>query len=252
MLSIFSCKKINNDPLLKNSKCPLISVDGPSGNLRNIEWLGSKVIRVFNKDSVPTIFVFRYNSKNLAESMEISTDKLNDKYFIKFTYNDKNTITKSSTTLNGFPMMSNEFFYNESNTLSSINTTIDIFGKKITGKTRVEYLNKNVNKVYNSIGGETESVVFSGEKYDTKIQFLPEIYKVAALGFVGISNNYFSYFGENNMTQGKFAGETGKLDQLTTINYVYDSKGLPKQSESISTRNGRKKVEICSYSFGCK
>jgi hypothetical protein len=248
----FSCRKNKDVVAIQNAKCPLMAVDGPTGNLRKFEWVGAKLIRIYSKDSIPTIVVFKYNNKNLAESMEITTENSVEKYNIKFTYNDKNIVTKSNVSLNGFPFMTNEFLYNEINNLASIKTTVEIFGRKVSGKTRIEYANKNVSKVYSAIDGELETLAYVGEKYDDKLQYLPEAYRTAALGFVGISNSFFSYFGENNMTKGKFYNESGRVDQETTIAYIYDNKGLPKQSESISLKGGRKKVEVCSYSFGCK
>jgi hypothetical protein len=249
---IFSCKKKKNDPAVQNSKCPLLSVDSPAGNIRNYEWVGSKLVRVFSKDSIPTVVVFRYNNKNLAESMEITTETSAEKYLVKFIYGSDNIITKSTVTINGIQFMSNEFLYNENDKLSSIKTTVELFGRKVTGKTRLEYANNNVAKVYSSINEELETLAFSGEKYDTKKQFFPEVYKTAALGFVGIANNFFSYFGENNMISGKVYNEKGKVDQETQIDYLYNNSGLPIQSETVSTRNGKKSVEVCSYSFDCK
>ncbi len=254
LLSIisFSCRKNKDVVAIQNAKCPLMAIDGPTGNVRKLEWVGAKLIRIYSRDSIASTVIFKYNTKNQAESMEIVADGSVEKYQIKFTYNDKNTIIKSNVSLNGFPFMTNEFLYNEINNLSSIKTSVEIFGRKIGGKTRIEYANKNVAKVYTAIDGDLESLAYVGEKYDDKIQYLPEVYKVAALGFVGISNSFFSYFGQNNMTKAKFYNENGKVDQETTINYIYDNKGLPKQSESISIKGGIKKVENCSYSFGCK
>lgn len=248
----FSCKKKKADPSAQNAKCPLLSMDGPTGNIRNYEWVGSKLVRVFSRDSIPTVVVFRYNNKNLAESMEITTENSAEKYLVKFIYGTENIITKSNVSINGIQFMTNEFVYNENNKLSSIKTTVELFGRKVSGKTRLEYANDNVSKVYSSINDELETLSFTGEKYDTKKQFYPEVYKTAALGFVGIANNFFSYFGENNMISGKVYNEKGKVDQETQIDYLYNNSGLPIQSETVSVRNGKKSVEVCSYSFDCK
>lgn len=249
---IFSCKKKNNNPASQNTKCPLLSIDGPTGNIRNYEWVGSKLIRVFSKDSIPTVVIFRYNNKNLAESMEITTEASSEKYIVKFDYGSNNIITKSNVSINGIQFMTNEFSYNEKNNLSSIKTTVELFGRKVSGKTRLEYANNNVAKVYSSINDELETLAFVGEKYDDKKQFFPDVYKTAALGFVGIANNFFSYFGENNMISGKVYNDKGKIDQETQIDYLYNNSGLPIQSETVSLRNGRTSVEVCSYSFDCK
>ncbi|MCF8324570.1 MAG: hypothetical protein K9I84_06385 [Leadbetterella sp.] len=249
---IFSCKKKKADPSAQNTKCPLVSMDGPSGNIRNYEWVGSKLVRVFSRDSIPTVVVFRYNNKNLAESMEITTENSAEKYIVKFVYGTDNIITKSNVSINGIQFMTNEFVYNENNKLSSIKTTVELFGRKVSGKTRLEYTSENVSKVYSSINDELEILAFTGEKYDTKKQFYPEVYKTAALGFVGIANNFFSYFGENNMISGKVYNDKGKVDQETQIDYLYNNSGLPIQSETVSVRNGKKSVEVCSYSFNCK
>lgn len=252
LFGIFSCKKKNSDPYVQNVQCPLMSVDGPKGNIRNYEWVGSKLIRVYSKDSIPTTIVFKYNNKNLAESMEISTSSTSEKYIVNFVYGDKNIITGSKVELNGIQFMTNEFSYNENQTLTSIKTTVSLFGRKSEGKTRLVYDKGNVAKVYSAIDGDIETLAFSGESYDTKLQFLPEVYKTAALGFVGIANNFFSYFGTNNMIQGKVYDGNGRLDQETKIQYIYTKNGLPLQSETSSTKNGKTKLEICSYVFGCK
>jgi hypothetical protein len=98
------------------------------------------------------------------------------------------------------------------------------------------YKAKNVSEVYSSIDGETEKVAFIGEKYDDKAQFHPAAYKTTALGFVGIANNFFSFFGENNLVTGKIYNE--KVDQKTDIKYSYDKKGLPLSSEITTEKNG--------------
>lgn len=248
----YSCRKKKSEIASQDLKCPLMSVDSPSGNIRNYEWLGSKLIRVFSRDSIPTIIIFKYNNKNLAESMEITTESSKEKYVVKFEYGANNIILKSNVSINGFKFMTNDFNYNENNRLGSVITTVEMFGRKASGKTRIEYVNNNVSKVFSSIDNEVEKIAFVGEKYDTKKQYLPEVYKTAALGFVGIANNFFAYFGDNNMVKGKVYDEKGKIDQETDISYLYDKNGLPTQSETTSLRNGRKIVETCSYSFGCK
>jgi hypothetical protein len=184
--------------------------------------------------------------------MEITTENSKEKYVVKFEYGANNIILKSNVSINGFKFMTNDFNYNENNRLGSVITTVEMFGKKVIGKTRIEYINNNVSKVFSSIDNEVEKIAFVGEKYDTKKQYLPEVYKTAALGFVGIANNFFAYFGDNNMVKGKVYDEKGKIDQETEINYLYNKNGLPTQSETTSLRNGRKIVETCSYSFGCK
>lgn len=249
---VFSCKKKNASPTSANVQCPLMKVDGPKGNIRNYEWVGNKLVRVFSNDSIPTTLVFRYNNKNLAETMEVITENSSEKYLVTFQYGDKNSITKSLVTLNGIQFMTNEFSYNEKYAVTSIKTTVELFGRKVTGKTRIEYTNNNVSKVYSAIGDDLETLAFTGDKYDNKLQFCPEVYKTAALGFVGIANNFFSYFGENNMIEGKVYDGKGRVDQQTQINYVYNTSGLPVQSETISLKNGKSKLEVNSYQFGCK
>jgi hypothetical protein len=249
---IFSCKRRNASPADANVKCPLMEVNGPKGNIRNYEWVGAKLVRVFSKDSIPTTMIFRYNNKNLAESMEIIPEGSNEKYLVRFQYGDKNLIVKSFVSINGIQFMTNDFSYNENQDLSSINTQVNLFGRKTSGKTRLVYENNNVSKVYSAIDNDLEVLAFSGEEYDDKIQFFPEVYKTAALGFVGIANNFFSYFGKNNMIKGKIYDANGRVDQETQIDYLYARNGLPLQSETISLVRGKRKTEICSYNFGCK
>jgi hypothetical protein len=250
-LFIVSCKKNKTVPPPTYSKCPIISIETPKEKVKTFEWVSNRLVRMYLKDSIETSVVFKYNTKNLVDIMEIQSLKSLEKYVVKFTYNEKNQVVKSNTSLSGFEFMSNDFLYNTDGNISSINTTVDFFGQKVKGKTRLLYTNKNVSKVYSSIDNESETLSFSGDAYDDKPQYLPDQYKIAAMGFVGLSNSYFSYFGNNNMTKCKIY-YNGKLDQETNIAYLYDNKGLPKQSESVTTRTGDKTVEIYGYSFGCK
>jgi hypothetical protein len=254
LLSVWSCKKKAATPSITNGAkvCPLLSIDSPKGNVQNYEWVGEKLIRVYSKDSIPTILVFRYNAKNLPDKMEIITENSVDKYIVNFEYGLKNTVARSFVSLNGLQFMTNEFNYDENYRLGSVNTTVELFGRKVGGKTRLEYSDENVAKVFTSIDSEPEVLSFAGEKYDTKAQFSPEAYKVAALGFVGIANNFFSFFGKNNLLEGKVFDENGKLDQETKITYKYSTKGLPTESETVSTNGGVQKVSKNSYQFACK
>lgn len=253
VMTVFSCRKKDNDPMAgSGSKCPLLSVSGIKGSIREYEWVASRLIRVYSKDSIPTTLLFRYNTKNLPEKMEIQTGTSTSKYIITFLYDDKNKVVMTKTSLSGVEFMHNDFLYNSENNIASITTSVELFGKKVSGKTRIEYNGDNVSKVYSSIDNDQESLAFWGEKYDDKKQFCPEVYKYAAMGFVGIANNFFSFFGENNMLEGRIYDGKGRIDQKTTISYLYNKDGLPTKSETTMERNNKISSETNSYIFACK
>ena len=250
VIFVVSCRHKDADPVA-GAACPLLSVSGNKGNIREYEWVANKLIRVYSKDSIPTTLVFKYNAKNYPEKMEIQTDNSTSKYIVTFIYDDKNKVVETKTALAGVEFMHNNFLYNGSN-IASVTTSVELFGKKVSGKTRIEYSGDNVSKVYSSIDNDQESLAFWGEKYDEKSQFCPEVYRYAAMGFVGIANNFFSFFGKNNMIEGKIYDGKGRIDQKTTISYLYNKNGLPVQSETILERNNKQTTETNSYIFACK
>jgi hypothetical protein len=128
---------------------------------------------------------------------------------------------------------------------------VNLFGSSISGNTRLVYKNKNISEVYTTIDGEPEKLAFVGEKYDNKPQFHPSAYKTAALGFVGIANNFFSFFGENNLLNGTLYDENGKVDQKSIIEYTYGANGLPTSSKSTTEKNGKSSIQAVIYEFKC-
>lgn len=249
---IFSCKSKTAKPIGSlNQKCPLLSVSSLTENIRDYEYVDGNLIRIYSKDSIPTTMVFRYNDKSEVIKMEVATQGTSEKLTVTYTYDDKGNVLKTKTTITGIDILTNDFLYFDGK-ISSINTTFTAFGKKITGKTRVEYAGKNVSKVYSAIGNSPEAISFQGVKYDDKIQFAPDTYRIAALGYVGISNNLFAYLGENNLVEGKVFDEKGKLDENTAIAYKYNADGLPTVAEVTLEKSGKKLVKSMSYQFACK
>lgn len=248
----FSCKNKTAKPIGSlNQKCPLLSVSSLKENIRDYEYVDGNLIRIYSKDSIPTTMVFRYNDKSQVIKMEVATQGSSDKLTVSYTYDDKGNVLKTKTSITGIDIITNDFLYFD-NKLSSINTTFTAFGKKITGKTRIEYTGKNVSKVYSAIGTSPETISFQGVKYDDKVQFAPDTYRIAAFGFVGISNNLFAYLGENNLIEGKIFDEKGKVDENTAIKYKYNTSGLPTDAEITLEKSGKKLVKSMSYQFACK
>ncbi len=251
-LLVLSCRHKDVNPGISGTNCPLLSVSGPKGNVREYEWVANNLIRIYSRDSIPTTLLFRYNTRNFPEKMEIQTDNSAAKYVVTFTYDSKDKVTSTTTALSGIQIMKNEFLYSTNDHIASIQTTVELFGKKVSGKTRIVYDGDNVSRVYSSIDNEQESLAFTGEKYDEKNQFCPEVYRYAAMGFVGIANNFFSFFGKNNMLEGSIYDGKGRVDQKTTISYLYSNSGLPLQSETIIERNSIQTKETNNYVFACK
>ncbi|MGL4631872.1 MAG: hypothetical protein ACRCVT_11785 [Leadbetterella sp.] len=258
--TVAACKSSKDKVKPQGKKCNLLAVNDQSRNLRSLEWVSGKVVRVIMNDDgnvstlndLPSTAVFKYNSKNQIVEMDILPEGETDRYIIKLTYDSKGTVTKSNVTIAGWQFLENQFSYNEKKDLTSVKCSYQAYGRVFTSQIRLQYFNGNVTKVTEKIDDLPEQVSYEGLTYDDKIQYLPDAFKTMALGMVGLENRFFTYFGTNNMTKGKFYNDEGKLDQETTITYTYDTNGMPKQSESIAVQGGKKKVEVCSYVFGCK
>ncbi|SOE22465.1 hypothetical protein SAMN06298216_2898 [Spirosomataceae bacterium TFI 002] len=252
---VFSCKKQKKDelsPLFNSEVCPLLSVNDQAGrNIQAYEYVQEKLIRIYSKDSIPTTLEFRYNKQNQVERMDVVTQGNSDGFTVNFFYDDKGNVARTTTEVAKIQFMENIFTLKE-NKISSVKTIVSVFGRSVEGNTRIEYQNDNVSKVYSSIDKDPEVLAFVGEQYDDKQQFNPKVYKVAALGFVGIANNFFSFFGKNNLVQGKIYDEKGQVDQKMNLSFIYDKGGLPMTSESNIEKNGKIFNQEVNYLFDCK
>jgi hypothetical protein len=252
----FSCrrkKKDDIDPFLSgNEVCPLIGLVKDTGEpLRDYEYVGNQLARIYSiEDNVTTVMSFRYDEKNVIKTMEVETGSELEKLVVTFLYDEKGRVNQTSTSVAGIPFLKNVFIQSDGK-ITSVITTVELFGQSISGLTRLVYKGKNVSEVYSSIDGEPEKLAFVGEKYDDKPQFHPAAYKTAALGFVGIANNFFSFFGENNLISGIIYDENGKVDQKTNIIYTYDKKGLPTSSQALTEKNGVITTQAVKYEFKC-
>lgn len=254
-LFVFSCKKKNKEelsPLFSSNVCPLLSVNNFEGkNIQAYEYVQDKLIRIYSKDSIPTTLEFRYNDKNQVERMDILTQGSSQNFKVKYFYDDMGNVSRTKAEVSGIEFMENIFTTKEGK-ISSINTIVSLFGRSVEGNTRIVYDSDNVSKVYTSIDNDPEILAFVGDQYDDKPQFSPKVYKIAALGFVGIANNFFSFFGKNNLIQGKIYDEKGKVDQKMDISFIYDKGGLPITSESLIEKNGTSTNQQMNYIFDCK
>ncbi|WP_162628248.1 hypothetical protein [Arcticibacterium luteifluviistationis] len=251
----FSCKKKNKgdiDPFSGESGvCPLLAmVDGSGKTVRDFEYVQDNLIRIYSMEESETIMSFKYDEKGLIKTMEVESENENETLKVTYTYDDNGRVNKTSTSVGGISFLTNSFVLNDGN-ISAVVTTVKLFGKEISGNTRIVYSGKNVSQVLTSIDGEPEKLAFVGDVYDDKPQFHPKAYKIAALGFVGIANNFFSFFGENNLVSGRIYDEDGKVDQRTDINYSYNNQGLPMSSETTTERGGDVSTQNVSYEFKC-
>ena len=252
----FSCrkkKKDDVDPFQGGDViCPLIGLSKDTGEpFRDYEYVGDQLTRIYStEDNNTTIMSFRYDENKVIKTMEVETGSELEKLVVTYLYDEKGRVNQTSTSVAGIPFMKNVFIQSDGK-FTSVLTTVDLFGQSLSGITRLVYKGKNVSEVYSSIDGEPEKLAFVGEKYDDKPQFHPAAYKTAALGFVGIANTFFSFFGEYNLISGIIYDENGKVDQKTNIIYTYDKKGLPTSSETSTEKNGVITTQAVKYEFKC-
>lgn len=248
-----SCRKKKEevDPQFFETKCSLLTIDNVDGqNLQSYEYVEGKLTRIYSKDSIPTILEFRYNSKNQVERMNIITDGSNENYRVNYTYDANGNVSKTTASLAGYDFMTNDFVYTD-NRITAVTTTVKLFGRSVEGNTRLEYLENNVSKVYASINGEPEVLAFAGDSYDSNPQYTPSVFKVAALGFVGIANNFFSYLGRNNLIAGRIYDEKGIVDQKMQFQFTYDENKLPMISEAQIEQRGKKISRTTILKYEC-
>ncbi len=248
----FSCKKKKNlNPISSKNVCPLLSVADETGKaIQNYEYIEKQLIRIYSKDSIPTTLSFKYNAKNQVERMMVKSDNANDNFDVYYHYDDDGNLARTTTAVAGIEFMENVFVIKDKK-ITAVETTVNLFGKKINAKTRIDYINNNVSKVYTGIENDPELLTFIGEKYDDKPQFNPPVYKLAALGFVGISNNFFALMGDNNLVAGKIYDDKGKLDQKMNFGFEYDTKGMPTKCDVEIERNGVIKSDMMNFQFAC-
>ncbi len=257
VLGVISCKKsstsndITPQVIQQLTKCPLKNVNSDKGiALSSFEYTLSRIKRIVNKEGEEVGTTFTYNIKNQIEKMEISTPRPEDTYTVLFVYDATAKIIKTKTSVKGYEFQVNDFVYT-GDKITKINTSFDIFGYKVGGITRVEYIGENVSKVYTKIEGEPELLTFEGVSYDTKAQFYPDGYRTMALGFVGLANNFFAFFGKNNPISVKIYDDNGKLEEATDIVYEYSKNGLPSKGIKTITKGTNKTVLNVAYQYVC-
>lgn len=254
---VISCKKnkkeeITPQQLEQLAKCPLKNVNSTAGTpLSSFEYTLNRIKRIINKEGEEVGTTFTYNIKNQIEKMEITTPRPDETFTVIFQYEaTSGKIIKSKTSVKGYEFQVNDFVY-AGDKITAINTNLDIFGFKVKGVSRVEYQGENVSKVYTKIEGEPEFLTFEGVNYDSKAQFYPDGYRTMALGFVGLSNNFFAFFGKNNPTSVKVYDDNGKLDEATDIAYEYNKYGLPTKGVKTVTKGEKKTVLTVAYQYAC-
>lgn len=254
---IASCTRVEDgdidpDALSKLAKCPLRSVSsGSSAPVFSFEYTLGRIKRIVTRENGEVSTLFTYNIKNKIDKMVIEAASSSDQYSVVFEYDAAGKITKSKTSIRDYQFMTNDFVY-EGDNIVAVNTQFDIFGSTAKGKTRVEYLNNNVSKVYTQIDGYPELLTFEGVSYDDKPQYLPSGYRTMALGFIGIANNFFASLGKNNPTVVKIYDDNGKLNETTQTNYQYDKSGIVTNADqTLIDANNVKTSRKIAFEFVC-
>jgi hypothetical protein len=254
---IASCTRVEDgnidpDALSKLAKCPLRSVNSGTGApVYSFEYTLGRIKRIVTRESGEVSTIFNYNLKNNIEKLIISAESSSDQYTVVFEYNSAGKIAKSKTSIRDYQFMTNEFVY-EGDNIVAVNTAFDIFGSTAKGKTRVEYLNNNVSKVYTQIDGYPELLTFEGVSYDDKPQYMPTGYRTMALGFIGLANNFFASLGKNNPTMVKIYDDNGKLNETTQTSYQYDKSGIVTNADqTLIDANNVKTARKIAFEFVC-
>ena len=250
LLVLDSCKrrkKIN--PF--GDACPLIGVTDENGQrISEYEYVGAKLIRIYNLRKPKTNMSFKYNEKDQLSEMKVENEDNTDDFLVKFFYNDEGQLSETVSNILGLDILKNTFTISE-NKYVKVNTTVSLFGQEVKGETKIEYSNDNVSKVYTSVNGEPQMLAFAGDVYDNMPQYHPEVYKLASLGFVGINNQFFNYLSKNNLVLGRIYNEEGVLDQKSSLDYKYDKSGMPKEISVITERGEEKASEKLLTQFLC-
>ena len=247
-----SCKKKKNSPFKNGEVCPLLSIVNEQGQkVRDFEYVNGRLIRIYLTEDIESTLEFYYDGDNVLEYMAVKTPEEVEQFTAHFIYDTKGKISGTTSTLGDYEFMQNEFVYDDNDVIVGVNSKIDLYGQQVELISRVEYNGKNVSRVFTSVNGQPEKLAFNGDFYDDKPQFFPKAYKNVALGFMGIDNSYFMYFGENNLTNGRFYDELGKVNQSTSIIYDYNKNGLPASSDISVLNETQTQVKKYSYEFDC-
>jgi hypothetical protein len=255
-INFISCKRIDEQVTPQQtaqlSKCPLKNVNSTTGAaLASFEYTLNRIKRIVNKDGDEIGATFTYNIKNQIEKMVITNAISLQTYTVLYEYDlASGKIIKTRTSVKDYEFQVNDFVY-AGDKLTTINNHFDVFGYKVNGVSKIEYIGDNVSKVLTKIEGEPELVAFEGISYDTKAQFYPDGYRTMAYGFVGLANNFFAFFGKNNATSVKIYDDNGKVDEATDITYEYNKTGIPIKSVRTVTKGSDKTVFTVAYEYMC-
>ncbi|MFT4735037.1 MAG: hypothetical protein ACI9DJ_001193 [Algoriphagus sp.] len=252
---VFACrkKKDKNISPFGDGKpvCALLALTSEtSETIRAFEYVSDNLIRIYSLEESKTIMSFKYDEKNVITNMKVETENDLEKLNVDYIYDADGRVSQTTTSIAGIPIVTNTFVMSNGK-ITSVLTKFSAFGSEINAITRIIFKDDNVNAVYTSIDGEPEKLAFRGEAYDDQPQFHPAAYKTAALGFVGIANNFFSFFGKNNLVSGMIYDENGNVDQKTDISYTYAKNGLPTSSQTMTERNGETSIQNVKYEFNC-
>lgn len=254
---VISCKKIDDEGITPQqtsqlAKCPLKNVNTATGTpIATFEYTLNRIKRIVNKEDGEVDAIFTYNSKNQIEKMTISNGNALETYTVTYVYDvASGKVTKTRTAVKDYEFQVNDFVY-AGDKLTTINTSLDIFGYKIKGTSRVEYLNDNVSKVYTKIEGEPELLAYEGLNYDTRAQFYPDGYRTMAYGFIGLANSYFAFLGKNNPTSIKIYDDNGKVEEAIETVYEYNKTGIPTKGTKTIIRGENKITQAVAYQYMC-
>ncbi len=261
LLVAISCKKsssepINPDPFSTNpntglkTKCNLKTIQNDKGVIMSsFEYdVNKKLSKIINSEDKTTI-AFIYNSKGKIEKMNFLSPIPDESFNITYSYDETgNKVVKTKATVQNYEFLNNILIYS-GDKLVRVTSDFDVFGAKVQVQLRFEYIGENISKVFSRTDSDKEIIVFEGTKYDDKLNFYPDNYRMFALGFLSLGNSYYGYLGKNNPISMKVYDERNDANTLD-MTYEYDKNGVVTKNlvNAISSK-GVKNTKNEAYKF---
>ena len=244
---LVSCSKnTDNTP----QTCYLSNVLNTKGDiLQAMSYDANNRLSVYKNDSAGVTYSFSYNPQNLVDKINVAY-KVGSKIYTfvgTITYDASGKATKSVTTLNGNPYQTDVFTFTNLQLTNIIST--DSQGE--ISALRFEYLGDNISKVYQKFDSDTEYLYYEITKFDDKKTIYPEAFKVLAMGFAGLIDD-FSYFNKNNTLSEKYYEDDKTILYSSDNIYEYNNTLQPTKITRAIFEDGLKSNEVKSFQYMCK
>jgi CRISPR/Cas system CMR-associated protein Cmr5 small subunit len=263
--AVLSCKKSSSetvapDPFVtspttgQKTKCNLSKIQNEKGVIKSsFDYdVNKKLSKIINNEEKTTI-AFVYNSKGKIEKMNFLKPNPEDSFSIIYTYDESGSkVVKTKASVQNYEFLNNILTYN-GDKIARVTSDFDLFGAKVQVQLRIEYNGDNISKVFSRTDNDKEILVFEATKYDDKLNFYPDNYRMFALGFLSLGNSYYGYLGKNNPISMKIYDEKNDANMIEML-YEYDKNGVvTKNTVNSTAANGIKNTRSEAYQFiDCK